>query len=161
MKKLFAVVMMFMALVTGVFGADKSFEKVQKNGKFVVGLDATFAPMGFRGDDGEIVGFDIDLAKEVAKRWGVEVEFKPCEWDGIMFDLNSGNIDMVWNGMTMTEERQKQAAFSEPYFTDGQLIFSRREAKVNKVSELEGKVVGLQLGSSADYAVQKSDVFSK
>ncbi len=161
MKKLFAVIMMFVALVTGVFGADKSFEKVQKNGKFIVGLDATFAPMGFRGDDGEIVGFDIDLAKEVAKRWGVEVEFKPCEWDGIMFDLNSGNIDMVWNGMTMTEERIKQAAFSEPYFTDGQLIFSRREAKVNKVSELEGKVVGLQLGSSADYAVQKSDVFSK
>lgn len=161
MKRLFTVVMMLFVLVTSVFGADKSFEKIQKNGKFIVGLDATFAPMGFRGDNGEIVGFDIDLAREVARRWGVEVEFKPCEWDGIIFDLNSGNIDMVWNGMTMTEERQKQAAFSEPYFTDGQLIFSRREAKVNTVAELEGKIVGLQLGSSADYAVQKSDVFPK
>lgn len=161
MKRLLVVVMMFVAFVTGIFGEDKSFEKIQKKGKFVVGLDATFAPMGFRGENGEIVGFDIDLAREVAKRWGVEVEFKPCEWDGIVFDLNSENIDMVWNGMTMTEERKRQVAFSEPYFTDGQIIFSKKNMKINKINELEGKIIGLQLGSSADYAVQKSDVFSK
>ena len=161
MKRLMMVIMMLFTLVTGAFGADKSFEKIQKNGKFIVGLDATFAPMGFRGENGEIIGFDIDLAKEVARRWGVEVEFKSCEWDGIIFDLNSGLIDMAWNGMSITEERKRQASFSEPYFTDGQLIFSKKEAKVNKISELEGKVIGLQLGSSADYAVQKRDIFSK
>lgn len=161
MKKLLMVILMVVGLFTGVYAADKSFDKVKDKGVLVVGLDATFAPMGFRGENGEIVGFDIDLAKEVAKRWGVEVEFKPCEWDGIIFDLNSGNIDMVWNGMTMTEERIKQVTFSEPYFTDGQLIFSRKGEEVKKVAELEGKVVGLQLGSSADYAVQKSDIFSK
>lgn len=161
MKKLLMVILMVVGLFTGVYAADKSFDKVKDKGVLVVGLDATFAPMGFRGENGEIVGFDIDLAKEVAKRWGVEVEFKPCEWDGIIFDLNSGNIDMVWNGMTMTEERIKQVTFSEPYFTDGQLIFSRKGEEVKKVTELEGKVVGLQLGSSADYAVQKSDIFSK
>lgn len=161
MKKLLMVILMVVGLFTGVYAADKSFDKVKDKGVLVVGLDATFAPMGFRGENGEIVGFDIDLAKEVAKRWGVEVEFKPCEWDGIIFDLNSGNIDMVWNGMTMTEERIKQVTFSDPYFTDGQLIFSRKGEEVKKVAELEGKVVGLQLGSSADYAVQKSDIFSK
>lgn len=161
MKRLFVVIVVVISLFTNIFGADKSFEKIEKNGKFIVGLDATFAPMGFRGEDGEIIGFDIDLAREVAKRWGVEVEFKPCEWDGILFDLNSGNIDMAWNGMTMTEERKRKVAFSEPYFTDGQLIFSRKETKINKISELQGKVVGLQLGSSADYAVQKNEIFSK
>lgn len=161
MKKLVMVILMVVGLFTGVYAADKSFDKIKDKGVLVVGLDATFAPMGFRGENGEIVGFDIDLAKEVAKRWGVEVQFKPCEWDGIIFDLNSGNIDMVWNGMTMTEERIKQVTFSEPYFTDGQLIFSRKGEEVKKVAELEGKVVGLQLGSSADYAVQKSDIFSK
>ncbi len=161
MKKLVMVILMVVGLFTGVYAADKSFDKIKDKGVLVVGLDATFAPMGFRGENGEIVGFDIDLAKEVAKRWGVEVQFKPCEWDGIIFDLNSGNIDMVWNGMTMTEERIKQVTFSEPYFTDGQLIFSRKGEEVKKVAELEGKVVGLQLGSSADYAVQKSDIFPK
>lgn len=161
MKKLLMVILMVVGLFTGVYAADKSFDKIRDKGVLVVGLDATFAPMGFRGENGEIVGFDIDLAKEVAKRWGVEVQFKPCEWDGIIFDLNSGNIDMVWNGMTMTEERIKQVTFSEPYFTDGQLIFSRKGEEVKKVAELEGKVVGLQLGSSADYAVQKSDIFPK
>lgn len=161
MKKLLLAVVLMLGLAFTAFGADKSFEKIEKSGKLVVGLDATFAPMGFRGENDEIVGFDIDLAKEVAKRWGVEVEFKPCEWDGILFDLNSGNIDMVWNGMTITEERIKQVQFSEPYFTDGQIIFSPKNNKVNKVSDLAGKVVGLQLGSSADYAVQKSDIFPK
>ena len=70
MKRLLMIVMMLVTLVTGVFGADKSFEKIQKNGKFIVGLDATFAPMGFRGENGEIVGFDIDLAKVSSKKMG-------------------------------------------------------------------------------------------
>ena len=62
---------------------------------------------------------------------------------------------MVWNGMTITDTRKKQAIFSEPYFEDGQMIFSRKENKISKVNELEGKIEGLQLGSSADIAVQK------
>ena len=63
--------------------------------------------MGFTDKDGNIVGFDIDLAKETAKRMGVKVEFKTVDWDGIIFDLKSKKIDMAWNGMTITEERKK------------------------------------------------------
>ena len=161
MKKLLLAVVMLLGISFLSFGADNSLKNIQKNGKMIVGLDATFAPMGFRDENDEIVGFDIDLAKEVAKRMGVQAEFKPCEWDGILFDLRGKKIDMVWNGMTMTDARKKQALFSEPYFEDGQMIFSRKENKVNKVSELEGKVVGLQLGSSADVAVQKNEIFGK
>lgn len=161
MKKLLTIITLLLGMTYMCFGADNSLKDVEKNGKMVVGLDATFAPMGYRDENGELVGFDIDLAKEVAKRMNVQVEFKPCEWDGILFDLRSKKIDMVWNGMTMTDSRKKQALFSEPYFEDGQMIFSKKENKINKVNELEGKIVGVQLGSSADIAVQKSSVFGK
>ncbi|WP_278538247.1 amino acid ABC transporter substrate-binding protein [Fusobacterium varium] len=162
MKKLFMTVLVIMVSASiSLFAADNSLEKVKKDGYFTVGLDATFAPMGFRDENEEIVGFDIDLAKEVAKRMGVEVKFKPCEWDGIIFDLRSKNIDMVWNGMTITEERSKQAAFSTPYLVDGQIIFSRKGNEINKVSELEGKVVGVQLGSSGAQAVERNAIAPK
>ena len=71
----------------------------------VIGLDNTFAPMGFRDEEGKIIGCDIDLANEVANRIGVKATFKPCEWDGIIFDLRSKKIDLIWNGLTITPER--------------------------------------------------------
>ncbi len=107
MKKLFMAVLVITILASVRLFVKKNFlEKVKKDGYFTekIGLDATFAPMGFRDENEEILGFDIDLAKEVAKRMGVEVKFKPCEFlDGIVFDLRSKSIDMVWNGTTITE----------------------------------------------------------
>lgn len=162
MKKLFMLVLMAMVLVSvSLFAADNSLEDVKKKGYFIVGLDATFAPMGFRDEKEEIVGFDIDLAKEVAKRMGVEVRFKPCEWDGIIFDLRTKNIDMVWNGMTITEQRQKQAAFTTPYLVDGQIIFTRKGSEPGTVAGLAGKVVGVQLGSSGALAVERNAIAPK
>lgn len=156
MKKVFMAVLMMLTLTFGIaYGKDNSLEDIKKKGYFTVGLDATFAPMGFRDESGELVGFDIDLAKEVAKRMGVEAKFKPCEWDGIIFDLRSKNIDMVWNGMSVTEQRKKQVAFTEPYLVDGQIIFTKSGTAPAKVSELAGKVVGVQLGSSGALAVEK------
>ena len=128
MKKILSVVLLIMGILsTVVFGKDNSLEKIKEKGYFTVGLDATFAPMGYRDENGQIVGFDVDLAKEVAKRIGVEVKFKPCEWDGIIFDLRSGNIDMVWNGMTVTPSRAKQVLFSQPYLANDQVIFTRKD----------------------------------
>lgn len=156
------VVLMMLALTCGIaYGKDNSLEDIKKKGYFIVGLDATFAPMGFRDESGEIVGFDIDLAKEVAKRMGVEAKFKPCEWDGIIFDLKSKNIDMVWNGMSVTEQRKKQVAFTEPYLVDGQIIFTKSGTAPAKVSELAGKVVGVQLGSSGALAVERNPIASQ
>ena len=140
------------------FGADKSLETVKEKGYFIVGLDATFAPMGYRDESGEIVGFDIDLAKEVAKRMGVEARFKPCEWDAIIFDLRSKNIDMVWNGMTITPARAKQVAFTKPYLSDNQIIFTRKGTAPAKVQDLAGKVVGVQLGSSGAQSVEDNPI---
>lgn len=162
MKKIFMVVLMMLTLTCGIaYGKDNSLEDIKKKGYFTIGLDATFAPMGFRDESGELVGFDIDLAKEVAKRMGVEAKFKPCEWDAIIFDLRSKNIDMVWNGMSVTEQRKKQVAFTEPYLVVGQIIFTRKGTSPAKINELAGKIVGVQLGSSGALAVEKNPVSSE
>lgn len=162
MKKIFMAVLMMLTLTCGIaYGKDNSLEDIKKKGYFTVGLDATFAPMGFRDESGELVGFDIDLAKEVAKRMGVEAKFKPYEWDAIIFDLRSKNIDMVWNGMSVTEQRKKQVAFTEPYLVVGQIIFTRKGTAPAKINELAGKVVGVQLGSSGALAVEKSPIASQ
>ena len=133
---------------------DKSLEQIKAKGVFVVGLDDQFPPMGFRGqDNNEIVGFDIDLAKEAAKRLGVKVEFKPVAWDGIILSLNKGDIDVVWNGMTITEERKQKIEFSKPYLNNRQIIMVTIDSTLSKIDMLKGKKVGLQLGSSSETAL--------
>lgn len=101
---------------------DTSLEDIKAAGKFVVGLDDTFAPMGFKDEDGNLVGFDIDTAKEVAKRMGVDVEFKSIDWQSKELELKSGKIDMIWNGLTITEERKKNMAFTDPYLDNRQIV---------------------------------------
>lgn len=161
MKKLIALIVLVLGISVVSFSSDNSLEKVKEKGKIIVGLDDTFAPMGFRDEKGEIVGFDIDLAKETVKRMGVKLELKPCEWDGILFELKSKKIDMVWSGMSITSAREKQASFSKPYYQGGQVIFTKKDNKISKIDELAGKVVGLQLGSTGDYALQETTVFPK
>lgn len=161
MKKIIITMVMMLSLVVTSFGADRSLEDVKKKGYFTVGLDATFAPMGYRDENGEIVGFDIDLAKEVADRMGVEAKFRPCEWDAIIFDLRSKNIDMVWNGMTITPAREKQVLFTKAYLSNNQIIFSRKDSGTMTTADLAGKVVGVQLGSSGAQAVEDSDIKSE
>ena len=128
MKKITWLTTVLFILATFILGAcgkkkeASGLAAIKEKGQLIVGLDDTFAPMGFKDDKGEIVGFDIDLAKEVAKRIGVEAVFKPSEWSGIVFELKSKNIDVVWNGMTITEDRKKEINFSKPYMNNNQII---------------------------------------
>lgn len=134
---------------------DKSLEAIKQKGEFVVGLDDTFAPMGFRDEKGEIVGMDIDLAKEVAKRMGVKAVFKPVEWDGIIMSLNNGDIDLIWNGLSITEKRKEQINYSNPYLTDRQAIIVKKDSSIKSKGDLKNKIVALQMGSTSEDAVQK------
>ena len=124
----------------------KEEKKGEKNAdgipkKIVVGLDDSFVPMGFKNEKGEIVGFDIDLARAVAQKLGAEVEFKPINWDSKILDLNGGNIDLIWNGLTITEERKKETEMSKPYFTSHQLIVVKTGSSLNtKVNLIEKNV---------------------
>lgn len=160
MKKIVVALLMLVVLVACSKKSESGLDAVKSKGKIIVGLDDTFAPMGFKNDKGEIVGFDIDLANEVAKRLEIQAEFKPSEWSGIVFELKSGNIDVVWNGMTITEARKKEIIFSNPYMNNSQIIVSLSGSPLNKKEDLAGKIIGLQLGSSSVNAVSE-DALSK
>ena len=163
MKKITLLTTVLLILATFVLGACGKKEAsglaaIKEKGQLIIGLDDTFAPMGFKDDKGEIVGFDIDLAKEVAKRIGVEAVFKPSEWSGIVFELKSKNIDVVWNGMTITEDRKKEIGFSNPYMNNNQIIVTLSGSTLNNKADLNGKIIGLQLGSSSFNAVSADEI---
>ncbi len=140
---------------------DNSWNDIKQKGEFVVGLDDSFPPMGFKDDKGEVVGFDIDLAKEAAKRMGVKVVFKPVQWDGIILSLNNKDIDVIWNGLTITDKRKEQIAFSKVYLQNKQIIVVRNDSQISSKKDLSGKVVGLQLGSSSEAALSADTNTSK
>ncbi len=138
--------------------ADNSLNKVKLSGKLILGLDDTFPPMGFRSSNGQIVGFDIDLAKEVATRMGVELVLKPVDWSTVILSLNKGDIDMIWNGMTVTAERGKQINFSKVYLKNRLVVVVPQGSRIKTMSDLSGKLIGVQLGSSNEDALIKSDI---
>ncbi|MDO4769654.1 MAG: amino acid ABC transporter substrate-binding protein [Brachymonas sp.] len=129
--------------------------------KLLIGLDDNFPPMGFRDDKGELVGYDIDMAREATKRMGIEAVFKPIDWSAKEAELKGKRVDALWNGMTITEERKKNVAFSKPYMVNHQIIIVTSQSPVQKKADLAGKVVGVQDGSSAVDAVAKDEAVSK
>lgn len=142
--------------------ADKSWQEIKDQGYFTLGLDDAFPPMGFHDEKtNEIVGFDIDLAKEAAKRMGVEVKFQPVIWDTVIEELNNGNIDVIWNGLSVTPARQKQIAFTNAYIADKQIIVVKKGSTLADKKALAGKKVGIQAASSAIDAVEKDAVTFK
>ncbi|EJO5348345.1 amino acid ABC transporter substrate-binding protein [Clostridium botulinum] len=138
---------------------DTSLKDIKEKGEFVVGLDDSFPPMGFKNDKGEIVGFDIDLAKEVSKRLDVKAVFKPVQWDGVVLSLNNKDIDVIWNGLTITENRKKQINFSKPYVENKQIIVVNNNSTIKSKKDLNKKTVGIQLGSSSEAALNSDKNF--
>lgn len=128
---------------------DTSLQDILDKGKIVIGLDDSFPPMGYRDENNEIVGFDIDLAKEVAKRMGIEVEFQSIDWDSKELELSTGKIDALWNGMTITDERIDAMYFAKPYLKNRQIVIVAEDSGITSKADLEGKVIGLQKGSSS------------
>ena len=164
MQKSVLIIIMFLSAfavfaggVQETGGEDTSLKYIMENGFVVLGLDDSFPPMGFRGDNGEISGFDIDLAKEVCSRLGVELKLQPIDWDTKILDLNSKDIDIIWNGLTITEERKEKISFSKPYIANRQIIMAKAGSAINTFSDLEGKKIGIQLGSSAEDAVKSNE----
>jgi len=159
MKKLLAVLMTCLFVVSGCSGekeVTKTLATAQEEG-FVVGLDDTFAPMGFRNDDNEIVGFHIDLAKEVSNRLEMEVTFQPVDWEMKETELSQGNIDAIWNGLTITDARAEKMLFSDPYMDNSQMIVVLDGSEINTIADLQGKTIAVQKDSSALEAVNKNE----
>lgn len=133
---------------------DTSLTDVQEKGYFTLGLDADFAPMGFTQEDGEIVGFDIDLAKAVAEKMGVEVEIKPIDWNAKSMELSTGKIDVIWNGFSITDERRQEVLFSNPYLSTKQSIVVKAGSDIKSKADLAGKKIALQDGSTSEDALK-------
>ncbi|WP_316151622.1 amino acid ABC transporter substrate-binding protein [Cupriavidus sp. BIC8F] len=123
--------------------------------RIIVGLDDNFPPMGFRDDKNELVGFDIDMAKEASRRLGMTVEFKPIDWSAKEAELNGKRVDVLWNGLTITEERKKNISFTAPYMTNHQIVIVGANSQVKAKADLAGRIVGAQDGSSAVDAIKK------
>ncbi|WAA09917.1 amino acid ABC transporter substrate-binding protein [Fervidibacillus albus] len=121
----------------------------QEDNELVIGIDDAFAPMGFRDENNEIVGFDIDMAKAAGEIMGKEVIFQPIDWSTKESELMSGRIDLIWNGYTITEERQEKVLFTEPYLENAQVIVTLQDSDITELDDLKGKNVGLQAQSSA------------
>lgn len=121
---------------------------------FVVGFDQDFPPMGFVGDDGEFTGFDLELAAEAAKRMGKEVVYQPIAWDAKDMELESGTIDCIWNGFTMTG-REDSYTWSEPYMENNQVFVVKADSGIATKADLAGKVVDVQTDSSAEAAINE------
>lgn len=123
------------------------------SGKFTVGFDQEFPPMGFVGDDGQFTGFDLDLAKEVASRLGLEFVPQPINWDAKDMELDSGNIDCIWNGFTM-QGREDDYTWVGPYMANNQVFVVTADSDIASKADLAGKAVEVQKDSSGLAALQ-------
>jgi len=140
-------------------GGDNSLQNIMNKKKLVMGLDDSFPPMGFRNERNEIVGYDVDLAKEVARRMGVELVLQPIDWAAKEQELNTFQIDCIWNGFTITEERKKNVLYTPPYLRNAQVIVVKGNSPVQSLRDLAGKTVGTQSGSSSVEAIDDTPEF--
>ena len=142
MKKIVASVMAVATMAVAFAGCGK-----KESNKFVVGFDQEFPPMGFVADDGSYAGFDLDLAKEAAKRMGKEFVAQPIAWDSKDQELATGNIDCIWNGFTISG-REDKYTWSEAYMINDQVVVVKNDSDIKSLADLAGKTVAVQKDSS-------------
>ncbi|MCX7821231.1 MAG: amino acid ABC transporter substrate-binding protein [Brevinematales bacterium] len=128
--------------------------------KIVIGVDEFFPPMTFR-ENNELKGIDVDLAKEVFKKLGYEIEFKPVVWEKIIEELTNKNIDIIWSGLSVTEERKAVIDFSIPYIETRQVIVTRYNSTIETKEDLVSKIIGVQKGSTGEHSLKKDSVLVK
>lgn len=163
MKKKFLSLMMIMVMAFGVFaltGCGSSDDSAESD-TLVVGLDDTFAPMGFRDEEGNLVGFDIDLANAVGEELGMTVEFKPIDWNAKETELEAGTIDCVWNGMSITPERKESMALSDKYLNNKIVLMTLADSSLDVTSadQLADLEIGTQVDSSALEMLKSNEAY--
>ena len=144
------------ALLAGCSGSNDAADNAADNGAaanpdattLIVGLDNAYPPYGFIGDDGNLTGFDIDLATEVAARNGWNLELEAIDWDAKDALLNQGTINCIWNGFTM-EGREADYTFSKPYMHNEQVVVVKKDSGISSLDDLAGKNVMTQVDSAA------------
>lgn len=150
-REVFIVMLLILSItLTGCGGKQSAEKDPLKDGVLKIGTNATYEPMEYRSEDNDLVGFDIDLGNALAEELGVKAEWVDTSWDGIFNGLDNGSYEIVMAGLSITEQRKESFIMSEPYYTDGTVIFGRKgntEAKTAR--ELENKKVGVQRDTDA------------
>ena len=147
-----AALMMPLAACAGA----KTTQEADTDTTLTVGFDAEFPPYGYKDENGEYVGFDLDLAQEVCDRNGWTLVKQPIDWDSKDMELDSGTIDCIWNGFTMNG-REDQYTWSEPYVDNSQVVVVKADSGITSLADLAGKVVVVQADSSALAALTGED----
>ena len=138
--------------VTMISGTAAAAEPVE----YTVGTGATYRPFEFQNPDKEIVGFDVDLMKEIAKAQGFKVKFVNTLWGVIFESVRNGDRDMIMSGITITPARQESVDFSYPYFAAHQLILTQKNLTVKSISDLKDKNVAVVANSAGDIVCSKA-----
>ena len=162
MKKILSLVLalMFVFACSALAEDDGSLAAITEKGTLVLGLDDTFPPMGFRDDDNNIVGYDIDVAAAVCEKLGVELVCQPIDWAAKEMELNEGNIDCIWNGMSITEERQASMSMTIPYMNNAIVLVAKEDAGYTSIADLAGKSIAVQSGSFAEEVLETYEAYA-
>ena len=157
MKKRTVAVVMAAAMTIGMMETGVSVQAGVEDKTLIVGFDAEYPPFGYKDDNGEYVGFDLDLAQEVCDNLGWELVKKPINWDSKDMELNSGTIDCIWNGFGYTEERNEAMTLSNPYVKDKSMFVVKGSSSYTNQDELKGKKIGVQSGSVQEKRLNESE----
>ena len=138
---------------------DNSWEYIKNKAELIVGLEDTFVPMGFRNEDGELIGFDIDLAKAVAEKLGIKLKFQPIEWSAKELELEAKRIDCIWNGMSVTLSRLDNLSATEPYIKTRAVFMGENADEITGLDDLKGKKIGLLKNSYEEEVLKDCDEY--
>ena len=161
MKRKLALIFALALIAVTLLGCGSSqngWKYIKDKDILIVGLDDTFAPMGFRDEAGQLVGFDIDMANEVSEILGVKVEFKPIVWDTKEMELSAKRVDCLWNGMSATPARQGSMALTDKYLNNQLMVaVLDPEVKIATVNDLADYKIGTQADSAAFEVMEEHD----
>lgn len=160
MRKILTVALAGVLAATMLFAGCSKKEESKIPEKIIVGTNAEFPPFEYVDDNKKVDGFDIALMKEIAKRMDKKIEIQNMEFKSLIGSMESKTINVVAAGMTKTEERQNAVDFSDSYYTSNQAIIVKKDSKITKLSQLDGKKIGVQEGTTGDL-ISSGDKFGE
>ncbi len=160
MARLFSTALIALGISLSAHAAKADdLEKIQKNGKMTIALSGVFPPFSFVDESNKVVGFDVDIGSEIARRLKAEPEIVTTAWDGIIAGLVTGRFDTIVGSMGITEERRKAIDFVGPYYRSGLGLFLRKGDSVKSLDELDGKTIGVTLGETSEKWVREQNKY--
>lgn len=147
---------LIMAIGAAACSSDQnSLEAIKEKGELSFAMTGQYPPFNFVDDDGEIIGFDIDIATEIANRIGVEPNPITSDWDGLIAGLEGGNFDTIVGSMAITDDRLERVNFTNPYYYDGAQLFVKGDSGINSIEDFEDGNIGVVVGTTFEAALME------